>query len=263
MVTSQSDIVMPRERLKQQSIRCSAVSRESGLQCKNKACRDQEHCSIHIKHECTICLQEIGRVSTDKVVLTCNHRFHKHCMLQWLSTPVAALQHTCPLCRKNVHAYLLESIKPDYIDSILEGNFEFKEKIVKFTVKDKTVKFTLPMSTEQLDAIKHIIKVIEETTRAAEADLLDPPLDEIEKPHHIHRRRELVVPTSNASSLALFLPRSERQMLALKEMHQAMTAMQATAEQELEMAKYQFRDQLYRNSYQSEYVEKSPGGYPQ
>ena len=43
---------------------------------------------------CSICFEDFSpRVMT--IVLECNHRFHTHCIMEWLQQ-----EQTCPLCRK-------------------------------------------------------------------------------------------------------------------------------------------------------------------
>eukprot|EP00929_Paragymnodinium_shiwhaense_P028165 TRINITY_DN16391_c0_g1_i4.p1 TRINITY_DN16391_c0_g1~~TRINITY_DN16391_c0_g1_i4.p1 ORF type:complete len:396 (-),score=62.24 TRINITY_DN16391_c0_g1_i4:80-1267(-) len=55
--------------------------------------------------ECSICLEPAtprGRSATWRT-LPCGHNYHTDCLLEWLR-----LQHRCPLCRLDLHAYFLD-----------------------------------------------------------------------------------------------------------------------------------------------------------
>lgn len=52
-------------------------------------------CHIHLKQECSICLDDIKKNQESKTV--CNHKFHKECLNTWLKT-----HNTCPLCRTSI-----------------------------------------------------------------------------------------------------------------------------------------------------------------
>jgi len=43
---------------------------------------------------CSICIEPFNSTQTN-IVLQCNHKFHKHCIKEWLEKDL-----TCPLCRQ-------------------------------------------------------------------------------------------------------------------------------------------------------------------
>jgi SUMO ligase MMS21 Smc5/6 complex component len=46
---------------------------------------------------CSICLEEMNENSGELIELSCNHIYHKDCILSWFSK-----SKTCPCCRKNI-----------------------------------------------------------------------------------------------------------------------------------------------------------------
>lgn len=76
-----------------------------------------------VKEDCPICLGEIteGNVKTDNQIKcktndnkeiivtidkTCNHSFHKDCLVEWLK-----IKKECPLCRNKIFLYILDDVK--------------------------------------------------------------------------------------------------------------------------------------------------------
>lgn len=53
-------------------------------------------------YDCTICMEKID--STDKKILTCNHKFHTNCINKWLLE-----NNTCPICRTTQYTNLNSS----------------------------------------------------------------------------------------------------------------------------------------------------------
>ncbi|KAH7565643.1 hypothetical protein JRO89_XS09G0238600 [Xanthoceras sorbifolium] len=47
--------------------------------------------------DCAVCLSKLSAGETFRVLKSCNHGFHAHCIDAWLK-----LHSTCPLCRTNV-----------------------------------------------------------------------------------------------------------------------------------------------------------------
>ena len=54
--------------------------------------------------DCSICLENIINEEHKKIT-TCNHTFHEECMAKWMS-----LNHSCPLCRKNLDLNIYDEI---------------------------------------------------------------------------------------------------------------------------------------------------------
>ena len=65
--------------------------------------------NININNECCICLSNIDN---NKVILNCNHFFHKNCILSWMDT-----RQNCPICRKDTK-YIL-NLKPEKNEEII------------------------------------------------------------------------------------------------------------------------------------------------
>lgn len=59
--------------------------------------------------DCPICLDVIN--IDDPKILTCNHRFHKECINQWI-------QPTCPICRKQIVYTFLNKRESVYLPPI-------------------------------------------------------------------------------------------------------------------------------------------------
>lgn len=51
---------------------------------------------VDIGHDCAICQLEPIGLGESVYRLTCNHQFHRYCLLRWLNHQGAI---TCPLCR--------------------------------------------------------------------------------------------------------------------------------------------------------------------
>lgn len=51
--------------------------------------------------ECTICMESLGG-SDGTTKLTCNHRFHTHCIDHWQTGSMGDVNRQCPLCRKSM-----------------------------------------------------------------------------------------------------------------------------------------------------------------
>ena len=65
--------------------------------------------NININNECVICLEDIDN---NKVILNCNHAFHKKCALNWM-----AVSQNCPICRKDTK-YIL-NLEPEKNETII------------------------------------------------------------------------------------------------------------------------------------------------
>lgn len=53
--------------------------------------------------ECVICLEQINE--SDKVILKCNHIFHKECMNKWIM--YNCYRYPCPICKEEYISYIL------------------------------------------------------------------------------------------------------------------------------------------------------------
>ncbi|KAJ0007058.1 hypothetical protein Pint_29463 [Pistacia integerrima] len=51
----------------------------------------------HVEIDCTVCLNKVLKGEPLRVLPTCHHGFHVHCIDAWLK-----LSSTCPLCRADV-----------------------------------------------------------------------------------------------------------------------------------------------------------------
>jgi len=52
---------------------------------------------IPTTNECSICLEQFDEEISDKILLKCNHMFHKDCLVPWLECSMS-----CPDCRTSV-----------------------------------------------------------------------------------------------------------------------------------------------------------------
>jgi len=67
------------------------------------------------KRECSICLEECDEEMSDKISLSCNHVFHKDCLVPWLQCGMS-----CPECRAPV--FTLGDMVQTAIELKLVGN---------------------------------------------------------------------------------------------------------------------------------------------
>jgi len=67
--------------------------------CQNSEINCIKDYSPDSKDECSICYNGYKLSKKDAGQLSCNHFFHRRCILKWLKTSSSA---TCPLCRRNV-----------------------------------------------------------------------------------------------------------------------------------------------------------------
>jgi hypothetical protein len=51
--------------------------------------------------ECAFCLEEMQNVPRELITFTCNHKFHKKCVLGYIAS-LQASSFECPLCREPV-----------------------------------------------------------------------------------------------------------------------------------------------------------------
>jgi len=65
--------------------------------------------TTNINNECVICLEDIDN---NKVILNCNHAFHKKCALNWMG-----VSQNCPICRKDTK-YIL-NLEPEKNETII------------------------------------------------------------------------------------------------------------------------------------------------
>jgi hypothetical protein len=88
---------------------------KNGDNCIYKA-KKEGFCLRHFKDECPICYESID--SSQTVVLACEHKFHKKCIVPWLSKNNL----TCPTCRHPVDNIILDKyyIAIDNTDKLIE-----------------------------------------------------------------------------------------------------------------------------------------------
>ena len=79
--------------------RCIHVTRK-GSRCSFRS-KQNGYCLKHVKESCPICFETIQ--SGDKHTLSCEHKFHRQCMVQWYVE-----SNVCPICRAEQKDELLE-----------------------------------------------------------------------------------------------------------------------------------------------------------
>jgi hypothetical protein len=81
---------------------CGGVSKVSGKACRAFCKRGHDRCFRHLEgaegaevRECSICMDDLGKVRSQVVGLNCGHEFCKRCIRRWLENS----KDTCPNCR--------------------------------------------------------------------------------------------------------------------------------------------------------------------
>ena len=106
--------------------RCLHVT-VKGTQCKFKSKRNG-YCLKHVKTDkepCPICFEAIHK---NEMVLSCNHRFHKKCIMTWYVE-----SDICPVCRETQDDEILnfkkkveEKMRNVYKDAIDSSDLEIR-----------------------------------------------------------------------------------------------------------------------------------------
>jgi hypothetical protein len=79
------------------------IAAHRASRCSSRFKRQQTLARIHStackeKFQCSICLNDVEKEET-VAILSCNHKFHRKCMVPWIDTQ---RDPTCPLCRKPI-----------------------------------------------------------------------------------------------------------------------------------------------------------------
>lgn len=82
--------------------------------------------NIDINNECVICLENMDN---NKVILNCNHAFHKNCILEWMN-----LQQKCPICRNDTK-YIL-NLNPEKNEKLI---IEIKQQENRENINDNDI----------------------------------------------------------------------------------------------------------------------------
>lgn len=59
------------------------------------------------EEECSICLTDGKEGDSEFIKLSCDHKFHKKCIINWIRTP--GVEQVCPLCRKPIETTVLSN----------------------------------------------------------------------------------------------------------------------------------------------------------